>query len=320
VATVQTRQPRGIHALVGTPARAIAAAVVAGIGVSVQFYINGRLGREVGSATVAAAVNNLVAVVAALACVVGARALPRAVGRVRALGRPPLWQFTGGVFGASIVLVSAAAAPRVGVALLTVAVVCGTTAGSLVVDAIGIGPAGRRPITGARVAGVALAVSATVAGALGVKGDLEPVLLVLALAAGAGIAVQSAANGRLAAATGEPFVTALVNSSLGLVVVCVVAAVAVLVGSVGALPGNPLLYIGGVFGAIAVVVTATGVATIGILRLGLAMVAGQAIGALAVDLVAPVPGEVVTVGTVAGVLLTLAAVAISGRGRQTQGA
>ena len=314
--TVQTRPRRGIHALVGTPARAIAVAVVTGVGVSVQFYVNGRLGREVGSATVAAVVNNLIAALAALAVVLGTGALPRAVGRIRALGRPPLWQFTGGALGAAVVLVSAVAAPRVGVALLTVAVVCGTTAGSLIVDAIGIGPAGRRPITGARVAGVVLAVAATVIGAVGVQGDLEPVLLVLALAAGAGIAVQAAANGRLARASGEPFVTALINSSLGFAVLLAIAAVAVLVGSLDALPTNPLLYVGGLLGAVAVVVTATAVATLGILRLGLAMVAGQAIGALAVDLVAPVPGEVVTAGTVGGVVLTLAAVAISGRGRQ----
>ena len=318
--TVETRERRGIHFLVGTPARAIVVAVVSGIGVSVQFYVNGRLGREVGSATFAAVVNNLVAALAAMSVVLGTRALPRAVGRVRALGRPPLWQFVGGALGAAVVLVSAVAAPRVGVALLTVAIVCGTTAGSLIVDALGIGPAGRRPITGARVAGVVLAVVATAIGAVGVQGDLQPFLLVLALAAGAGIAVQAAANGRLARATGEPFVTALVNSTLGLTVLCAVAVGAVVAGSLDALPGNPLLYLGGLLGAVSVVVTATAVQTLGVLRLGLAMVAGQAIGALAVDLVAPVPGEAVTAGTVLGVLLTLVAVAISGRGRQAAGA
>jgi hypothetical protein len=35
-----------------------------------------------------------------------------------------------------------------------------------------------------------------------------------------------------------------------------------------------------------------------------------------IDLVAPAPGEAVTVGTVIGVVLTMAAVAISGRGRR----
>jgi hypothetical protein len=35
-----------------------------------------------------------------------------------------------------------------------------------------------------------------------------------------------------------------------------------------------------------------------------------------IDLVAPAPGEAVTVRTVIGVVLTMAAVAISGRGRR----
>jgi hypothetical protein len=43
---------------------------------------------------------------------------------------------------------------------------------------------------------------------------------------------------------------------------------------------------------------------------------GQTSGALVIDLVAPAPGEAVTVGTVIGVVLTMAAVAISGRGRR----
>jgi transporter family-2 protein len=53
-----------------------------------------------------------------------------------------------------------------------------------------------------------------------------------------------------------------------------------------------------------------------VLRLGLATVAGQTTGALVIDLIAPAPGEAVTAATVVGVVLTLAAVAISGRGLQ----
>ena len=75
----------------------------------------------------AAAINNVVAAVATLAIVLATGALPRAIARLRALGRPPLWHFLGGLGGAALVLVSAAAAPEVGVALLTVALVCGST-------------------------------------------------------------------------------------------------------------------------------------------------------------------------------------------------
>jgi uncharacterized membrane protein YdcZ (DUF606 family) len=63
-----------------------------------------------------------------------------------------------------------------------------------------------------------------------------------------------------------------------------------------------------------VVVVSTALQTVGVLRVGLVMVAGQTLGALRIDLVAPVPGEQITAATATGVLLTLLAVAVSGRG------
>jgi transporter family-2 protein len=314
--TVEAR-PRGPAALLATPPRAVAVTILVGAGISLQSYVNGRLGSDIGSPTVAAWINNLVAIVAALAIVLATGALPRAVGRLRALGRPPVWQFLGGIVGAALVLVSAAAAPEVGVALLTVALVCGSTGGSLPVDAAGLGPAGKRPITAYRVAGVLLAIVATAIGALGARGDLQPLLLSLALCAGLGMAVQAAANGQLARATGEPFVAALVNITVGFAVLGAVALVAFATVSLDAPPANPWLYIGGLLGGLVVVVSATAVQTLGVLRLGLATVAGQTTGALVIDLIAPAPGEAVTAGTVLGVVLTMAAVAISGRGQRT---
>jgi len=94
-----------------------------------------------------------------------------------------------------------------------------------------------------------------------------------------------------------------------------VAVVTLATTALNPMPGNPLLYAGGLLGAFVVVVGATAVQTLGVLRLGLAMVAGQMAGALIVDLVAPAPGEPVTAATVVGVALTMVAVAISGRGQ-----
>lgn len=309
---------RGPAALLATPARAVALTFVAGSMISLQSYLNGRLGRQLDSATVASTINNLVAMLAALAVVLATGAIPRAIARLRALGRPPWWQFSGGLFGAALVLISTAAAPQVGVALLTVAVVCGSTTGSVAIDAAGLAPAGRLPVTAARIAGVLLAIAATVIGAIGARGALEPLLLGLALLGGAGMAMQSAANGRLGRATGEPFVASLTNSSIGLAALAVVAAITLATHDVGALPASPALYLGGLLGAFVVVVSLTAVQTLGVLRLGLATVAGQTAGALVIDLVAPAPGEVVTAGTVIGVVLTLVAVVISGRGRRAR--
>ena len=311
---VETR-PRGVALLVATPARAVALTIAAGGAISLQSYLNGRLGREAGSATVAAAINNMVAFLATLAIVLATRALPRARARLRAQGRPPVWHFLGGLGGAALVLVSATAAPEVGVALLTVALVSGQTGGSLPVDAAGLGPAGRRPVTLPRVAGVLLAIGATVISALGARGNPDVLLLTLAFGAGALMTLQAAANGQLARETGEPWAASLVNTSVGFTVLAVVAIVTLATTAVNSMPHNPLLYIGGLLGAFVVVVGATAVQTLGVLRLGLAMVAGQMAGALIVDVVAPAPGEAVTAATVVGVALTMVAVVISGRAR-----
>ena len=231
-------------------------------------------------------------------------------------GGVPAWYYLGGFGGAALVLVSAVAAPEVGVALLTVALVCGSTGGSLPVDAAGLGPGGRRPITPPRVAGVLLAIIATVISAHGARGDPNVLLLALALAAGLGMSLQAAANGQLARATGEPWAASLVNVAVGLAALGVVALVTLATSSLDGMPGNPLLYAGGLLGAFVVVVGATAVQTLGVVRLGLAMVAGQTTGALVVDLIAPVRGEPVTAATVIGVVLTMVAVAVSGRGQR----
>ena len=238
--------------------------MLAGAAISVQSYINGKLGKDAGAPTIAAAINNLVAFIATCAVVLATRALPRARARLRALGGVPAWYYLGGFGGAALVLVSAVAAPEVGVALLTVALVCGSTGGSLPVDAAGLGPAGRRPITPPRVAGVLLAIIATVISAHGAHGDPNVLLLALALAAGLGMSLQAAANGQLARATGEPWAASLVNVAVGLATLGVVALVTLATSRSTRMPGNPLLYTGGLFGAFVVVVGATAVQTLGI--------------------------------------------------------
>jgi transporter family-2 protein len=79
-----------------------------------------------------------------------------------------------GANGALFIVVSATAAPEVGVALLTVALVCGQMTGGVLVDRFGLTPAGRRPLTAARVAAVALTVAAVALAAAGTRGDPRP--------------------------------------------------------------------------------------------------------------------------------------------------
>jgi transporter family-2 protein len=258
-------------------------------------------------------VNNVVGLSALLALALGSGALVRGVRRLRAGARPEWWHWVGGLAGALLVAVSAAAAPRMGVALLTVALVCGQTGGSLAVDQAGLSPAGRQPATPARVIGVALAVAAVGIGALGKRGDLEVGLLALAVLAGCAVAVQQAANGHLARLAGEPLVAATINFVIGGTVLLLLVAAVAGDGPPDGWDAPFGDWLGGLLGASVVVTLAWVVHTLGVLRTTLALVAGQSAGALALDLIAPAPGEAVTAGTVIGVALTLVAVAITMR-------
>ncbi len=90
-----------------SPARALAFTILAGGAISLQSYLNGRLGKDVGSATIAAAIDNAVAFVATLAIVLATRALPRAARRLRARGAAAGLVLPRRVGGAALVLVSA---------------------------------------------------------------------------------------------------------------------------------------------------------------------------------------------------------------------
>ena len=304
-------------AATGLSARwALLAAVASGSLVALQQRINGELKTELGDALLAALVSfgtGLVVVVAVVASRPAARA---AVARVRSV---PWTHRLGGLGGASLVAVGAAAAPEIGVALLTVGLVAGQTSGALVVDRVGLGPSGRHALTGPRLAGAALclvAVGVAVSGE-GAR-DADPVLLLLVVVAGFAISAQQALNGRVRATTGDAGVATLVNFVVGTTALTLGLALhAALSGlDVGDWPGVDRwwLYTGGPMGAAFVAVAALVVRRLGVLRLGLAVIAGQLVGALLLDLLSPVADEEVGLLTVVGVALTLVAVAVSGRG------
>jgi transporter family-2 protein len=148
--------------------------------------------------------------------------------------------------------------------------------------------------------------------ALGTDRDLHLGLLALAMLAGASISLHQAAIGHISDATGDP----VVASGITFAISGLVAVVAWLAVDHGTAPlgwsAPPLEFIGGLMGVVVVVSIAVAVATLGVLQLTLGVVAGQAVGALLLDLAAPVTGGSVTLITVVSVLLTLAAVAVSG--------
>lgn len=295
----------------GVPIVPLAVALVIGAGFSTQAFVNGRLQQSVGSPEMAGAVNNLVGLVLIAAWAVATGAYRRAWARMRRGPRPALWHLIVGANGGLVVIVGAEAAPIVGVALLTVAAVCGQLIGGLVVDRIGLSPAGRKGLSPTRLLGVVLAMGAVVLGATQSEGHLRVGLLALAMVAGAVIAAQQAAMGHVNARTGEPLVAATTNLLPG--AVTALAAWVVVDGATapGGWSAPPLEWFAG--GLVAVVIlsaTAKIVAQLGILRLMLAIVAGQSVAALVFDLVAPA-GAPVTWRTVLSIGLNFVAVAVT---------
>jgi bacterial/archaeal transporter family-2 protein len=292
-----------------TPATGVAVGL--GAMVALQSYVNGRFGQSLGSAEVAAAVNNAVGL-AALGLLAAATG---AIGRaLRSLQHVRFWHLLGGLGGAMYVLAGAIGAPEVGVALLSIALVCGQTGGSLFVDGIGLSPAGRQAVTAGRVAGVCLTIAAVVASALGARASLHVGILAFTVAAGVGVALQQACNGHLARDTAEPLFAGVVNFTVAFFVVLVVAAIVSDLSPPNGWSAPPLEYLGGLLGAVVATTMAVIVSRLGVLRMILAMTAGLTVGGLVLDLVAPAHGEGVTVGTFVGVALAFAAVIASGRG------
>lgn len=305
-----------------TPRRAraalpLAAAAVSGALVAVQQRVNGQLGVELTDALLAALVSFATGL-STIALVVLAR--PSARRALRTFRQVPWWCCLGGLGGAALVAVGAAATPQIGVALLTVSLVAGQTVGGLVVDRAGLAPGGTHLLTTPRLAGAGLGVAAAALGSLGHDAkNANPLLLTLVVLAGSLIAVQQALNGRVRRTTGDATVTTLLNFVVG------ATALVLLLGSAAHTTGLPVgswpgldrwyLYLGGPLGVVFVVVSATVVRRLGVLRLGLAVIAGQLAGALTVDLLLPATTRGVAVPTVLGAALTLAAVLVSGVNR-----
>jgi bacterial/archaeal transporter family-2 protein len=287
----------------------MAVAVAAGVTLAVQSYVNGRFGESLGSPEVAAAVNNTVGLVALGAAAALTGAIPRALLRFDRV-RP--WHLLGGLGGALYVMSGAIGAPEIGVALLSIALVCGQTAGSLAADGAGLSPAGRQAVTAGRVAGVALTIAAVVASALGARATLQVGILAFTVVAGVATALQQAANGHLARNTGEPLFAGAVNFAVGFVALLVVATVANGLVPPHGWSAPAIEYFGGILGAAIATSMAVIVSRLGVLRMILALTAGQTLGGLAIDLIAPARGETVTAGTILGVALAFAAVLVSG--------
>ena len=226
------------------------------------------------------------------------------------------WQILGGVLGGFFVAVQSTVVPVIGVAVFTIAVVAGQSTNSLVVDRIGLGPAGKQAITWQRLVGAVLAVGAVT---LGVSqrlssGSIPLLPVVFAVLGGALIAVQGATNGRVSFVTGQPLSAAFLNFLFGTMVLGASLGVgwAVFDKDVHGLFVAPWwAYFGGIIGLVFIVIAAWSVPIIGVLMFALLAISGQLAGSMTLDIVAPTPGSEVTLSLVAGVLLAFVAIGIA---------
>ncbi len=295
---------------------AIGGAVAIGVMTAVQARINGVLGTRLDDGVVAGLVSFgvgtllLAAIVALLPS--GRSGMRGLVRGIRARRIPP-WMLLGGACGALTVSTQGFTAAVLGVSLFTVGVVAGQTVHALVLDRLGVGPAGVVAVTLGRVAGGALAL---VAVGISLSGDVlssAPLwMLLLPFAAGVGIARQQAANGRLAQHVGSPMIATMTSFIVGVLVLAIAAAISVsLRGAPAPLPAEPWLYTGGVLGVIYIFLGAALVAHTGVLLLGLGSVLGQLVTAVIIDALWPTEAGPATWQIVAMVTVSAASVAVA---------
>jgi bacterial/archaeal transporter family-2 protein len=311
----QTSRRPAIPLLAGLPV-----ALAAGLLIPLQGRINGALGARLDDGIAAAVVSfttGLVLITAiALLLPKGRAGLARILPAVRERSFPRYY-VAAGAFGALFVFAQSFTVGLLGVALFTVAVVTGQTLSGLLVDRLGLGPGGKRPITSVRVLGSVLTIAAVawaVSPRLSGAADLAALLLPLLLPVLAGflMSFQQAMNGTATVHYGTPLAATLVNFVAGATVLWIAWAIKLAVAGAGnPLPSEWWLYLGGPMGCVFIGVAALLVRGLGVLVTGLGMIAGQLVGSLVLDVVVPAPGTVVALPTVLGTVLTLAAIIVA---------
>lgn len=316
----------------------VALAIVAGFAAALQSRVNGTLATETGTAFGTAALSFGSGLVLLALVLPFSRAGRSAVGQVRAglrrdrserdgseRGRLRWWECLGGLGGAFYVTSQGLTVDALGVAVFTIALVAGQSVSSLVIDRVGLAPGGVRLVTLGRALGPVLTVVAVVVVSGAGASTAALGLAVFPLVSGVLQSFQQALNGRVRAAVrpgvprpdgrtgrdGGVLAATFVSFLVGTAALLVLFGVSLVVDGMpaGTFPPDLLLYSGGLLGIVFIALQAAVVQRIGVLLLGLGMIAGQVVGALVLDVVSPgvaAPG----VATYVGAGLTLVAVAV----------
>jgi transporter family-2 protein len=220
----------------------------------------------------------------------------------------------GGVLGGFFVAAQSAVVPQIGVALFTISVVAGQTVSSLLVDKAGITPSGKQRITKPRIFG---AIATLIAVAIAVFPDLTNsefrfLPLTFSLIVGVFASIQQGMNGRVNVLAKRPLATAWLNFASGAIVVLIALSVDLALGaSIGPLPSNFWVYTGGTAGLIFVAVSAYIIKHLGVLNFVILNIAGQLVGAVLIDWLAPAKAGSLNGYLIFGTVMTIVSIAVS---------
>lgn len=288
---------------------AIAAALVAGVFVAIQARLNGELGLELDDG-VGAALYSFTSgwILIALFTFFSkdARAGLKRIIPLLKSGQMPLWVISGGAFGGFLVMTQGLVAGSLGIALFTVAVVAGQGISGIMIDARGWFGVERRELNLARILGAAIVLAGVAMVAESPSLEIAW-LLTLPFLAGLGLGFQQAANGKVRISSESAMAATFINFAMGTGVLLIAKILSLpLVGFPTSLPGDWWLYVGGFAGVVFIGIQVIVVARVGVLSLGVLLGTGQLVGSLMIDLLFPLPGQIITLLHIVGVLVTLA--------------
>ena len=136
--------------------------------------------------------------------------------------------------------------------------------------------------------------------------------LTFALIVGVFASFQQGMNGRVNVVGKRPLATAWLNFASGTIVVVIALSVDLALGaSIGPLPSNFWVYTGGAAGLIFVAVSAYIIKHLGVLNFSILSIAGQLVGAILIDWLAPAKAGSLNGYLIFGTVLTIISIAVS---------
>jgi len=232
------------------------------------------------------------------------------------------WVLTGGLLSAGYVVLQAGTVTTLGVAMFSLAAICGLNVGSLLVDKWGVRRGMGVPPTPRRIVAVVISLVAGLLAVIPYLGmqSAPTIYFLLVVAAGIGAAIQFAMTARVGEASGDSTVAAWV---LFVVASVFLLGLAISQGSfasegasrlLSAVAASPWLLIGGLLGSAVVIVNAFVVQRTGVLVFSLSLIAGQLIAALIIDQISGVLTNAPFVVGACALMIFATAISAGGRG------